>query len=329
MKNKIVLCVIALSMMAANVLAAKHLNNGLVEKQEGTVKANGITIAFESFGKTGAEAILMIQGTAAQLTAWPEELCRNLANQGYRVIRFDNRDVGLSSKLDSLGMPDWAAIFPLIGTCDKSKLSYTLEDMGNDAIGLMDALHIEKAHLVGASMGGAIAQLIAIQYPERVLSLTSIMASSGNPKAVPGNPEVLGLMGTPPPETDDKEVIAKYLFDIYKAIGSPGYPIEDSTLMGTVKANIGRSWYPMGSARQAAAVIIGDNCDRRNNLKNITVPTIVIHGEDDPVVNIEAGKEVADAIPNARFVAIPGMGHDLPPALIPQIYRAILSIIKR
>lgn len=324
MKNKILVFTIALIIQAANVQAYNTLGG----RHKGTVKANGISIAYESFGKTENETILMIQGTGAQLTAWPEKLCQKLASQGYRVIRFDNRDVGLSSKLDSLGMPDWAAIIPLIGTCDQSKLSYTLNDMGTDAIGLMDALNIKKAHIVGASMGGAIAQLITIHYPERVLSLTSIMASSGNPNRVPGNPKVLGLMGTPPPQTEDKEVLAAYLFAIYKTIGSPEYPTGDFELMKIVKANMKRSWYPMGNARQASAVIIGDNCDRRSDLKNITVPTLVIHGEDDLVVNIEAGKEVADTIPNAKFVSIPGMGHDLPIALIPKISNAILSIIK-
>ncbi len=328
MKNKII--VLIMVMIVVNVQASISIqpNVGLPDKHAGTVYANGIKIAYESFGNIEDEAIVMIQGTGAQLTAWPEVLCQNLANHGYRVIRFDNRDVGLTSKLDSLGMPDWAAIIPSIGTCDTSKLPYTLEDMAIDAIGLMDALKIEKAHIVGASMGGAIAQLIAIHYPERVLSLTSIMASSGNPKVTPGNPKVLGLMGTPPPQTDDKEIIATYLFNIYKAIGSPGFPTNDSELMNIAKQNIERSWYPMGNARQAAAVIIGDNCDRRVELKKIKVPTLVIHGENDPVVNIEAGKEVAEAICNAKFVSIPGMGHDLPVALVPELSQAILSLIK-
>lgn len=140
------------------------------EKHVGVVQANGISIAYESYGEEQDEAILLIQGTGAQLTAWPAELCQQLSAQGYRVIRFDNRDSGMSSKLDTLSMPDWPAIFPPIGSCDISKLPYSLQDMAKDAIGLLDALHIDKAHMVGASMGGAIAQLIAIHFPERTLS---------------------------------------------------------------------------------------------------------------------------------------------------------------
>ncbi len=239
------------------------------QKKEGIVHANGINIAYESFGPEKGEAILLIHGTGAQLITWPEELCEQLAQKGYRVICFDNRDVGLSSKPDSLGMPDWSKIIPHIGTCDTTGLPYTLYDMAKDAVGLLDALKINKAHIVGASMGGAIAQLVAIYFPERTLSLTSIMASSGNPKLPPGNPEVLKIMGTPPPQTDDIDTQAKYLFTIYKALSSPAYPTPDSVLMRIANNSVKRSWYPVGTARQAAAIIIGDYCDRRDLLKNI------------------------------------------------------------
>lgn len=328
MKNMIKIITHITILLIVNINSHSQSNGGEVEKQSGFVDANGITLAYESFGRTENESILMIQGTGAQLTAWPEALCKNLARQGYRVIRFDNRDVGLSSKLDSLGMPDWASIIPAIGSCDSSFLPYSLEDMGMDVIGLMDALKIKKAHIVGASMGGAIAQLVAINFPERVITMTSIMASSGNPNAAKGNSEVLGLMAAPPPQTNNREALEAYLFTIYKAIGSPGYPTEELELMKIIVENLDRSWYPMGSTRQAAAVIIGENCDRRDKLKNITVPALVIHGEDDPVVNIEAGKEVASAIPNAKFVSVPGMGHDLPKALIPTISDEIILMIK-
>ncbi len=328
MKNrlKILAFIIASHLLSLNIYC--QTDDKEVESQTGFVNSNGLTLAYESFGENGNESIIMIQGTGSQLTAWPELLCKNLAREGYRVIRFDNRDVGLTSKLDSLGMPDWASIIPALGSCDASSLPYTLEDMGKDVIGLMDALNIKKAHVVGASMGGAIAQLVAIHYPDRVLTLTSIMASSGNPKRVSGNPKVLGLMASPPPQTDDKEVLTHYFLTLYKAIGSPGYPTEDGELKKIIEEDLTRSWYPMGTARQAAAVIIGDNCDRRNYLKELTVPTLVIHGEDDPVVNIEAGKEVAAAIPSARFISFPGMGHDLPKGLISGIGTAILSLIK-
>ena len=300
---------IVLPLLVCLLGCAGSKKNLTSQKQEGRVGANGIYIAYESFGPKKGETILLIQGTGAQLTLWPLELCEKLAQEGYRVIRFDNRDVGLSSRLDSLGMPDWGSIIPRIGSCDMSNLSYTLNDMAKDAVGLLDALKIEKAHIVGASMGGAIAQWVAINFPERTLSLTSIMASSGNPKLPSGNPEVLKLMSTPPPETDDADVLSQYLFAIYKAMGSPGYPTADSVLMEIAHTSIKRSWYPAGTARQVAAIIIADNCDRREKLKNISIPTVVIHGEADPVVNLAAGKEVAAIIPNAKlFIIIQGHG---------------------
>jgi pimeloyl-ACP methyl ester carboxylesterase len=293
------------------------------------VRANGIDIAYESFGPEKGETILLTQGTGAQLTGWPQQLCEQLAREGYRVIRFDNRDVGLSSRLDSLGMPDWGSIFQKIGTCDVVKLPYTLHDMAKDAVGLMSALEIKKAHIVGASMGGAIAQLVAIHFPERTLSLTSIMASSGNPALPQGNPEVLKVMAIPPPDTDDVEVLSNYLFTIYKALGSPAYPTEDNILKEMARKNIERCWYPIGLARQASAIIIGDHCDRREQLKKISVPVVVIHGEADPVVSVEAGREVAATIPNAKLITISGMGHDLPIALISKIRDGILMATKQ
>lgn len=294
------------------------------EKTTGVARSNGISIAYESFGKPSAETILLIQGTGAQLIDWPEDLCVRLATEGYRVIRFDNRDVGKSSKLASLGMPDWAKVIPHIGTCDESGLPYTIKDMAKDALGLLDALKIDKAHIVGASMGGAIAQMIAIDYPDRVRSLTSIMASSGNPKLPQGNPEVRQVMATPPPVTEDVEALTAYLARIYKVMGSPGYPTPDSAITNMARKSIQRSWYPIGTARHAAAIIIMDNCDRREILKKISTPTVVIHGEADPVVSVEAGREVAASIPGAKLITIPGMGHDLPKALIPNVTDGIL-----
>lgn len=294
------------------------------DEQKGIVQANGISIAYESFGAANDEAILLIQGTGTQLTGWPVELCEQLADQGYRVIRFDNRDVGLSSKMDSLGMPDWAAIIPQIGTCGQSGLPYTLLDMAKDAVGLLDALHIGQAHIVGASMGGAIAQLVAIHFPERVLSLTSVMASSGNPALPPGDPEVLQIMGSPPPQTQQIDSMVNYLFNIYKAISSPGYPTPDSVLKERALRNIQRSWYPAGNARHAAAVLLGDNCDRREQLKHIALPTVIFHGESDPVVHVAAANELAATIPHAKLITIPSMGHDLPDALIPTLREAIV-----
>lgn len=300
----------------------------IAQNKQGIIKTNNIEIAYESFGSLNNETILLIQGTGVQLTGWPIELCEQLAKKGYHVIRFDNRDIGLSSKLDALGLPDWTNIIPKIGTCDMSNLPYSLNDMATDAVSLLDALKIEKAHIVGVSMGGAIAQLIAINFPDKTLSLTSIMASSGNPQSQKGNPEVLKVMATPPPTTDDVDELTNYFFTIYKAIGSPDYPTDDDVLKDIARKSIKRSWHPLGFARQAAAVIIGDNCDRRLQLKDLKIPVVVIHGDEDPVVNVEAGKEVANSIPNAQLIIIPGMGHDLPYQLISKINEGILLAIK-
>lgn len=300
----------------------------VAQQSRGTVNSNGLKIAYESFGSPQAETILLIHGTGAQLTAWPKSFCERLANAGYQVIRFDNRDVGLSTSLDSLGSPDWGVILPQVGRCHSEHLPYNLLDMAKDAIGLLDALSIKKAHIVGASMGGAIAQLIAINFPGKTLSLSSIMASTGNPTLPPGNPKALQAMGTPPPETTDMEKRANYLYSIYKALESPDYPTGDSTLRKMARNEVERSWNPQGVARQGAAILIADNCDRRPALGKLEMPVTIIHGEADPLVNIAAAKELAATIPHARLVTIPGMGHNLPDVLIPEICNSILDNLK-
>jgi pimeloyl-ACP methyl ester carboxylesterase len=279
----------------------------LVNAQTKRVKANGIRIAYELFGKASDPKIILINGTGAPMTDWPIEFCEKLAKRGYEVIRFDNRDVGLSTKLDSLGAPNWAAIAPFVKTCKPAPLPYTLMDMANDVIGLMDALKIQKAHIVGASMGGAIAQLVAINYPARTLTLTTLSASSGDPNLPAPEPEAIKAMSTPPPVSKNPDTLANYLVNVYKALGSTD---DELTLRKRALAQVKRSWYPEGTSRQVAAILIGDNCDRRNELAKITAPTMVIHGDSDPLVNLEAAKEISAAVPNAELHIIKGMGHD-------------------
>ena len=289
------------------------------------IKANGLTLAYESFGDPDGEAILLIHGTGAQLVDWPKEFCETLATEGYRVIRFDNRDVGLSTKLDSLGAPDWEAIIPFIKKCEPAPLPYTLLDMAKDATGLLDALKIEKAHLVGGSMGGAIAQLITIHYPEKVRTLTSIMASTGNPNLPQGDEETVKVMSTPPPPTKNPDTLANYLVKIYKALGN----IDDEpTLKKRALENINRSWYPEGTTRHVAAVVIGENCDRRPELARINVPVMVIHGDADPLVKISSGEELAATIPNAQLCVVEGMGHALSTKFIQTVADCVLQITK-
>jgi len=289
------------------------------------IKANGITIAYESFGDTAAETILLIHGTGAQLVDWPVEFCEALANRGYRVIRFDNRDVGLSTKFDSLGAPDWEAIKPFLKKCEPAPLPYTLVDMAEDATGLLDALNIEKAHIVGGSMGGAIAQLITINHPEKVLTLTSIMSSSGNPDLPQGDEKAIKAMNTPPPNTKNPDTLATYFVNRYKALGSLD---DEATLRKKALLHINRSWYPEGTTRQVAAELIGDNCDRRAALAKIQVPTMVIHGDADPLVKLACGKEVAAVIPHAQLFVVNGMGHVLSDKFIQTVTDGIINNTK-
>ncbi len=301
------------------------LSLGKVNAQTKFIKANGITIAYESFGDSDNETVLLIQGTGAQLIDWPVDLCRILAEQGYQVIRFDNRDVGLSTRMDSLGLPDWEAIIPFIRKCKPAPLPYTFVDMAEDASGLLEALHIEKAHMVGVSMGGAIAQLLAINHPEKVLTLTSIMASSGNPDLPQADEKAQKVLTRPVPDTKNPDTLATYLINIYKALGSLD---DESTLKEKALAAINRSWYPEGLTRQIAAVLIGDNCDRRQALRKIKVPTMVIHGDADPFVKLACGEEVAATIPNAKLRVIKGMGHDISNKFIKPVTGAILDNLK-
>ncbi len=294
--------------------------------QTDKIAANGINIAYESIGKTDGQPILLIQGTGEPLTSWPTELCQQLADAGYRVIRFDNRDTGLSTHLDSLGPPDWDKLAPFVKKCDPAPLPYTVTDMARDVIGFMDGLNIDKAHVVGASMGGAIAQLIAIKYPMRVLTLTTIAASSGDPNLPEPTPLALQTMSTPPPSTTDKEAQIRYLVNAYRALGSID---SDALLRERATLHINRAWYPEGTARQIAAIMIADNCDRRNDLEKIQVPTVVIHGDIDPLVSPEAANQIASAIKGSGLYMINGMGHDLSARFIVPIVDLIVRNAKK
>jgi pimeloyl-ACP methyl ester carboxylesterase len=291
----------------------------------GTVEANGITLAYASHGPTNREAILLIGGTGMQLIEWPIELVRELVNRGYRVVRFDSRDVGLSTHLDDAGLPDWAAITRAGQEGEPPPLAYTLEDMAQDAVGLLRALGIEKAHIVGVSQGGMIAQLMAIHHGEHVLSLTSIMATSGNP-ALPliAKPEAFAAVAAPP-AGDSLEAVVDYEVRARQALSSPAYPSDEQTLRRQVEQSVRRSYDPAGLARQQAAAVVAHYQDRREALRGVQVPTVVVHGAEDPLVLVQGGREVAESIPNADFRLISGMGHDLPVALVPAIADAITA----
>ena len=291
------------------------------------VKANGIEIEYESFGPADRDAVLLIMGFSAQLTMWPTELCEELVSRGYRVIRFDNRDVGLSAKLEAKGIPDMEKLFGALMTGAAVEAPYSLDDMAADAAGLLDALKIERAHIVGASMGGMIAQLVAANHPEKTLSLTSIMSNTGNPDLPQGSPEAMGALLAPAPAPDDIEAIIARGINTWKVIGSPGYPTDDQQLRQWVMRDAKRSYYPQGVTRQFAAIVA--NGDRRPKLKTIKAPTVVLHGADDPLVPVAGGKDTADNIPGAELRVIPGMGHDFPLGLVPVFADAIEAAARR
>jgi pimeloyl-ACP methyl ester carboxylesterase len=304
-------------------------DSSVISVRTGQVKANGITIAYESFGPEDRETVLLIMGASAQLTMWHVELCEELVRRGYRVIRYHNRDVGLSTKFDSAGMPDFAAVVAAAQAGKPAPLAYTLYDMAKDAVGLLDALGVRMAHIAGPSMGGMIGQIMAADYPDRVLSLTSIMASSGKP-GLPlfAKPEVVAKI-PPPAREGDKEGYIEYRIKMLQYIGSPRTPIDDKVLREWATRDVERSYNPVGEARHAAAALFLNYEDRRPKLKTVKAPTVVVQGEDDPLVPLEGARDVASNIPGAEFRLLPGMGHVLPPALVKDIADAITAAASR
>jgi len=287
---------------------------------------NGIMLEYETHGDKANPALLLVMGLGAQLTLWPIELVEALVARGYFVIRHDNRDIGLSTKFTEAGVPDLQSVVMAVLGGRKPDIPYTLSDMAADAVAVLDAVGVDKAHIVGASMGGMIAQLIAIEHADRVLSLTSIMSTTGNPTLPPARPEAMAALTAPiAPQASLAEVLERGKM-VSKAIGSPGYPAEEARLSERIERDYKRSFHPTGPARQMAAIMADG--DRRARLKEVTAPTLVIHGADDPLVPVEGGRDTAENIPGARIVEIPGMGHDLPVELVDTIADAIADHAK-
>ena len=281
---------------------------------------NGISITFEDKGPRDAPVILLVMGLGGQLTLWPDEFVDALNARGFRTIRYDNRDVGLSTRFDAAGVPNlkWMFVKSLLRLPVRS--AYTLADMAADGVALLDHLGIARAHIVGVSMGGMIAQHIAARYPDRVLSLTSVMSTTGNPRLPRAQKEAMQVLTSRPMSGDPEDLIA-YSVRAAKVIGSPGYPPDEERLQRRVRSDFERGWYPQGVARQMAAIVADG--DRRPMLKSIDAPTLVIHGEGDPLVPLAGGRDTADNIPGARLLTIPGMGHDLPLGLVDTLADAI------
>ncbi|MEW6642377.1 MAG: alpha/beta hydrolase [Pseudomonadota bacterium] len=289
--------------------------------REQFIKANGIELCCESFGAADAEPLILIMGLAAQMTHWDDEFCQQLADRGFRVIRFDNRDIGRSTKMSASPPAGIQAVLQAQFAGRPIPAPYTLSDMAEDTIGLMDAFGIRSAHVVGASMGGAIAQELAINHPDRICSLTSIMATSGDPSLPPPTPEAMAVLMAPPPKTRD-DYIAAFARN-WKVLRGPNFPEDEAKDRQRAERTYGRGLNPPGIARQLHAIIASGS--RKPRLGSVTVPTLVIHGAIDPLVPPQAGQDVANTVPGAKLVMIPNMGHALPIPLWPQIIDAIVD----
>lgn len=275
-------------------------------------RGNGVVIEYDVQGPDSGPPLLLIMGLASQLTRWAQPLVDKFVAQGFRTIRFDNRDVGLSQKFT--GFPNLQDVIAARMAGKTPEVPYTLEEMAADAVSVLDALSIERAHVVGASMGGMIGQLVAADYPARVLSFTSIMSTTGNPALSPATPEAIAVLLTPAPNphTDEQAYLDHMIRNAY-TIGSPGYPFDEALVRTRLLADAKRCYEPAGVLRQMCAVTA--NGDRRTKLANIKAPVCVIHGENDPLVPVDGGRDTAASIPGAELVIVPGMGHDLPPGL--------------
>lgn len=279
---------------------------------------SGLRIEYEQQGAPDAPVILLVMGLGMQLIAWPPAFVDALVERGWRVLRFDNRDAGLSSRVPGHGpRRDLRAAMVRAMLRMKVNPPYTLDDMARDAIGLLDALGIARAHVVGVSMGGMIGQVLAARFPERVASLASVMSSSGALRfAFHWSPATRALM-TPPPKGADEAALLEHVERMWMLIGSPGLQPPREQLRERLRISMRRGYNPAGVQRQLLAIMASG--DRRPLLRRIAVPTLVMHGDKDPLVPIGAGRDTAANVPGARFVPIPGMGHDLPEALLPRL----------
>ena len=286
------------------------------------VTVNGIKIEYETFGNPLGRPLLLIIGLGRQMIHWDDDLCKDLAGRGHYVIRFDNRDVGLSTKFDEAGIPNLTEIHKKIMQGEKIKPPYTLYDMADDTVGLLDALEITKAHICGVSMGGMIAQTLAIRHPSRVLSLISIYSTTGNPEVPQPKPEVVEMLVTPPPK--ERELNIEFMLGFSKIIAGPGFPLDEKWTRRIMAESYDRCFYPQGMARQFIAILT--QVSRGPYLASVKAPALVIHGTDDPLMPVEGGKETAKAIPGAQLMLIDGMGHDLPHSgAWPRIVEAIAT----
>lgn len=291
----------------------------ITKTAERTVQANGIDITYDTLGDPAGTPLLLVMGLGMQMTSWDERLCAKFAENGFWVIRFDNRDVGRSTRFEEAGPPNMLRMAAAGLLRLPMHSAYKLKDMAADAVGLLDVLGVSAVHVVGVSMGGMIAQEMAIHYPKRILSLTSIMSSTGNPKLPQADFKIrMRLLKRAPAE---EKAYQEHIVDLMKMLYGPKYAPDVDYTRRLAALNFKRGYYPVGVSRQLAAIIASGN--RESQLADLRIPTLVIHGDADPLVPVECGRATARAIPHAKLMIIPGMGHALPRELWDDLVEAI------
>ena len=288
-----------------------------------TARCNGIEIAYEEIGPKDGRPLVLVMGLGASLLFWEDGFCSALAERGHRVIRFDNRDVGLSTKLDQFGVPDVNQAFASLMQRQPIQAPYRLSDMAGDTIGVMDHLGIDRAHVVGASMGGMIVQTMAIEHPKRLRSMTSIMSSTSDPTLPQATPEAMAVLLRPP--AANRTDFIEQSVPAWRVIG--GQWFDEARVRARAAAHFDRCYHPQGIARQLVGILASG--DRTEKLRSVTTPTLVIHGVADPLVPPAAGKATAAAIPGAELMLVDGMGHDVVPHIWPTVVDAITKISAR
>jgi len=289
---------------------------------ERLVRANGLKLCIDTFGEPEHQPVVLIMGMGAQMIGWDDEFCAQLAARDFHVIRFDNRDAGRSTRFDHAGTPDVMTAMTRAWLGMPVYAPYLLRDMALDLVGLLDALKIRRAHLVGASMGGTIAQTVALNHPERVLSLTSMMSTTGD-RDLP-QPKTWALSALMKPAPAALEAYAEHYLRTWRALRGGGFPEEDERDLARAVRNHTRGLNPAGAARQLAAILASGS--RRRALRSVAVPTLVIHGDADPLVPLAAGTDTAASIPGAALMVLEGMGHTLPMRMWPRIHDGIVRI---
>ncbi len=286
------------------------------------INANNISITYETFGAPDAKPLLLVMGLGAQMIAWDENFCQQLAAAGHFVIRYDNRDVGMSTHFHDHGVPDLKKIAVEFTTNGSATVPYTLDDMAVDGVSLLDELGIAQAHICGASLGGMIVQTMAINHPDRILSMTSIMSTTGNPGLPPAQPEAMQALSSE--RVNDPEHAMNRAVEVSKVIGSTGFERNEERIREKALESFERAYYPDGVARQMAAVMA--HGDRRPGLNKLKLPCLVIHGDIDPLVPVTGGHDTHENVPGAELIIIEGMGHDLPMGVWSRIVNGVASL---